>query len=954
VKLFRLKIWVRVRNKKQRLEEIGYLKHSSGSDEAAEVYLAGGGKNHPIGRVILDEEGEKGFVEVLLSDYNEESENLKFRQCGYIDADGYIYKQISKHQKPERVGYTARPSRPNEPTIYGERTWKTLWMVKTLYAYAGNPAMEKLPEKEAVKPSPGDVGHWVLNSPVGIEDDPLATEPSQAPVPEPATPTEESPTSPSEPMPEPTPESVPESAPESTPESAPESAKEEAPEEASKEEKTDVEKQPEADAPKSDDDAAKDSKSDKKSKDSKKKSRKKKKKMPVAVCYQRGFRSTRRNPIPAEARACAFALFFNSYNKKKYSEFYRNHPYGWRDTALLTTLVYSLLFLVAYSVSVCLMGRSLLGENIQSVLILIAFYYILWIFIRKIKILAIENSSSFQPKLDLLNKSLGQSAADILIVILSVIAIAFTLFYYDYDFLPLIWSIGFGAAINFSMKKNRQNWKVLSTFQEEDEESEEGVKLPDGDISRTYEWELDSLNFNKENRPHGSLTLYFSADEMSDIRKTNPFFAQRSERSYKEYILEMFQFMKSHPSFMARSMYIKDYILNAAKTHYIQNELDIIQFTLDFVQEPNIKFSLNRDSKSIDQFQDYIRFPDETLYDKEGDCNSKSLLAAILLHLMGHNVLYVFSRRQQHAAIGIELTAEMMDRCVNADALEIVDYNGKRYIFCETTGDTFKVGQTMSGMSLDDFEDKVELPFKDSEDEEGPVSTMVTRLYHWDLDSVVDPQHKLHGSLAIEFNTDEVKELREINPFRSYGADGNTYEQNIKNMFSYFFEEDERYKKVKLVADYIRESIQKESLPELDLIQFTLDFAQEPNIHYCFDENSSSIGFPKEYMRFPDEVMYDKEGDCDCKSSLTCALLHQLGYNVIFLLSAAEGHAAVGVELNESWLETIKSENPETIIREYNGKKYIFCETTGDGNKIGHIKEDKSIQDFETIVELPA
>ena len=107
-------------------------------------------------------------------------------------------------------------------------------------------------------------------------------------------------------------------------------------------------------------------------------------------------------------------------------------------------------------------------------------------------------------------------------------------------------------------------------------------------------------------------------------------------------------------------------------------------------------------------------------------------------------------------------------------------------------------------------------------------------------------------------------------------------------------------------------------------------------------------------MRFPDEVLFDKEGDCDCKSSLTAALFHELGYNVIVMLSKKLQHAAIGIEGKEEWLNTIKPENSENIIREYNDKKYLYCETTGDGYRIGHIKENDSIQDFETIVEIKA
>ena len=114
------------------------------------------------------------------------------------------------------------------------------------------------------------------------------------------------------------------------------------------------------------------------------------------------------------------------------------------------------------------------------------------------------------------------------------------------------------------------------------------------------------------------------------------------------------------------------------------------------------------------------------------------------------------------------------------------------------------------------------------------------------------------------------------------------------------------------------------------------------------------IGYEKEYMRFPDEVLFDKEGDCDCKSSLATALFHQLGYNMIVMLSQKLGHAAIGIEWKEDWKNALHIENSETVIRKYNGKKYLYCETTGDGYKMGQIVENTSIQDFETIVEINA
>ena len=104
--------------------------------------------------------------------------------------------------------------------------------------------------------------------------------------------------------------------------------------------------------------------------------------------------------------------------------------------------------------------------------------------------------------------------------------------------------------------------------------------------------------------------------------------------------------MKEHKSLLSRLRYVAYYIEKMCEKHSL-HMLDRIQFILDFVQEPNIKFCMNRDSEAVNRYEDYIRFPDETLYDKEGDSNSKALLAAMLFHLMKHNIIYLHSRTHQ-------------------------------------------------------------------------------------------------------------------------------------------------------------------------------------------------------------------------------------------------------------------------------------------------------------------
>ncbi|MDE7350821.1 MAG: hypothetical protein K2N25_07120, partial [Muribaculaceae bacterium] len=377
-------------------------------------------------------------------------------------------------------------------------------------------------------------------------------------------------------------------------------------------------------------------------------------------------------------------------------------------------------------------------------------------------------------------------------------------------------------------------------------------------------------------------------------------------------------------------------------------------FLLDFVQEPNIRYVLNRESDAILKFEDYIRFPDEVLYDKEGDSNSKAFLAAVLAHYFGYNVVFLYSRMQKFGAIGIEAKRHWIKNdTVFGLKLEdaTFEYNGITYIFCETSSDGFRIGGSLDGIKPSDFETKVEIPLIPMEGDNSNAKRK-TSLYNWDLDE--RRGNKLHGTYTLEFEEDEIKTLREKNPFVNYGIDGNTYLDNVSFIFDYIDREPERKRKVREIAAYIKKSVAEAGLDEAEMLQFALDFCQMPNINYKVDEFSAGINYndvSKEYMRFPDEVLYDKEGDCDCKSSLTVALFRELGYKALFMMSEKYGHAAVGVEYKPV-LKSALGVTGDNVVREHNGIEYLYCETTGDGFRLGDIKEGDTIQDFEQVLEI--
>lgn len=802
----------------QGMQQVCYMDYHAG--EVSDAYVVGGGEARAIGRVGLTSDDGNAHIELLTSDFNDDSVSPTYRHYAYLTSDGWIYKQMSPKAKPVRIGYTAKLTDPSTPTIQGEKTG--FFDTKaTLGVFAGLP-YDNLQKK------------------------------------------------------------------------------------------------------------------------------------PVATVVRTGQRSDPTNPFTLEARACAFALVYHLYNKNDYREFYRTQPYGWADTALIASIVYSLLYLIY-----ALLCKILLNNGIQIILsggggyyVFMATYVGIWALIRRIKIASVEQSHSIQPVIDMINKSLGNRATEWTILTLAAIAMLLPGKIYTFNYTPMIMAIITGVLANMSLKRNNERWKIVSSLHDEETEDTDTTseENPAGDIVRSYEWALDPLCANQ--RAEGSLSLYFTLNEITELRRTNPFYQQLADKTDKQAIEQMFAYLTEHPGLNARLRYIVAQINRIADENLL-NEIDKIQFTLDFVQEPNIAYVPNRNSQSILKNETYIRFPDETLYDKEGDCNSKALLAAMLFNSMKYNVMYLYSRTQQHAAIGIQFQKEKLEEIVGKKAAEelLVTIQGKQYIFCETTGDMFCLGAMAFGMQSETFDQQLYLPYQSDGQSSGKTET---RIFNWKLDSHFGS--KLSGSITLEMDVDAINDMRNNNPFNTYGQDNRTYAENVKAILKYATQGETRSDAVEQIANYIRAEANKHHLTILETLQFALDFVQEPNIKYCIDEESAGINFVKEYMRYPDEVLFDKEGDCDCKSSLTAALFHALGHNVIVLMSEKLKHAAIGVEYLHDWLPVIKRSHPQVkqaqIVREFNGRMYIFCETTSDGFRIGDISENTSINDFETVVEL--
>lgn len=82
-------------------------------------------------------------------------------------------------------------------------------------------------------------------------------------------------------------------------------------------------------------------------------------------------------------------------------------------------------------------------------------------------------------------------------------------------------------------------------------------------------------------------------------------------------------------------------------------------------------------------FDEYPRFPYETLYDDGGDCEDTSILSAAILQEMGYGVVLI--ELPEHMAVGVKCNSDVSGYSYN--------FEGQRYCYLETTGENWPIGQ---------------------------------------------------------------------------------------------------------------------------------------------------------------------------------------------------------------------------------------------------------------------
>ncbi|MEM1558577.1 MAG: hypothetical protein QXG12_08290 [Thermoproteota archaeon] len=123
----------------------------------------------------------------------------------------------------------------------------------------------------------------------------------------------------------------------------------------------------------------------------------------------------------------------------------------------------------------------------------------------------------------------------------------------------------------------------------------------------------------------------------------------------------------------------------------------------------------------------------------------------------------------------------------------------------------------------------------------------------------------------------------------------------------------------------------REGFTELEKVNFVIAFVQ--SLPYTEDDVTTPWD---EYPRYPIETLFDRGGDCEDTSILVAALLDRMGYDVALLILPYEKHVAVGVSITGAYGNYYR----------YDGKKYFYLETTGEGWEIGEMPSFKDTRAY--------
>ena len=180
-------------------------------------------------------------------------------------------------------------------------------------------------------------------------------------------------------------------------------------------------------------------------------------------------------------------------------------------------------------------------------------------------------------------------------------------------------------------------------------------------ITRSYNWNFKGTSYSWKLTIPQSLYTYYRMQPHDSSELT----------TYKQYVI-------SSQDKQYLDALLKKLKESGEKKGY--SDAENVMNVISFVQ--SLPYFYDNSSTIYDN---YPRYPIETLVDNGGDCEDTAILTAAFLKEMGYGVVLV--NPSGHMAVGV--------KCNNC-AGTYYEYDGDRYYYLETTGNNFQIGEIPS------------------------------------------------------------------------------------------------------------------------------------------------------------------------------------------------------------------------------------------------------------------
>lgn len=395
---------------------------------------------------------------------------------------------------------------------------------------------------------------------------------------------------------------------------------------------------------------------------------------------------------------------------------------GLCPTALLSLLVYLLAWPKLWNLifDSCINGTllfPLLKETFSTVLTMILIFVGIWCIIHFIRRIILQGTTLFDRFLHTMNCMTGVKGLTVAILVLSLLGMIFTYFIEQFEYFSIFICMAAAVIANMIAYKNNP-WPISPYLRKKSENvskddadnSNEGDEDEKGLVERKYDWETNLVLSSGVEKHHFSLK--FKPEDIGKIRDENPTqyetydFGRILQLLYKDESDEVVRKEEGDLHFYGSKAVEK---LRPIVDSYV-NLYDKAMVILSFVQYPNIEYWKDNESPELKEhfkdkenvnLRDYWRFPTESLFDKHGDCECKTVLALYLCKKLlcasktkVDAVLLIVNspeRDGSHAALGLHFEEDL----TQLNGIETVykdEENNKSYYYCECTGQGFEIG----------------------------------------------------------------------------------------------------------------------------------------------------------------------------------------------------------------------------------------------------------------------